>query len=461
MNVIKRLFGYRDSQRNEKLNDRLFENIFGFLGKDVTITDPDKFDYIKDGYMAVPYAYEAISMIVEKIAACPILIKEVKSKQKLKAYKNAKRSGDLNAVLKARIDDVVEVDVPRIRALLERPNEKQNPDEFIKIIATLLLASGNALAYGVSGDKRTKKLSEIWALPFNPLQYKIVSGGVFEPITAYRVNSVLGNYKFDFPASEIAHFKTVNPLWEVSAGQLYGMSPLHAYIAQLERAKLGSKATNRLLNNGFKMGIISPKVNDPDWTADQAKGVKEMIRRAASSMQAYDRILSTSHGVEFLPVGLDSTELGIDVLNKADREDVYAAYKIPRLMATTDASTFNNEEIVGRKFIYNAVAPYCELIADVLTQFICEPFKTADGKTYVIELDYLSLPELATDMAKAVEWLSKASFLTWNEKREVLGWGRLDIAGMDEPIGSKNDVPLSRIVSGQNLTTNSAANSKE
>lgn len=458
MGIIKFFGGYTQDDMTRALANIVDANLYSFIGKDTTISDADKFDYIKDGYMSVPYAFEAIQKITNKIAACPILIYEVKSGQKLKQYDGLVKGGRLTEALKVKSDAMVEVDVPRIRKLLDSPNPNQTADEFIRMISILVLASGNALVYGEGGDARSRKLSEMWALPFNPLQYKIVSDGIMDPVKGYRVNCNAGALKMDFDAEKICHIKTVNPLWQTSGGQLYGMSPLHAYVSKLVRSKLGDDAQNRLLKNGFKIGIVSPKHKEDGWDADQAIAVRDRLRNAARAGGDFDRIIATSHSLDYLPIGLDSTELGVDALNKADRSDVYAAYDIPRLMATTDASTYNNEEIVGRKFIYDAVVPYATLISDALTKFICAPFEKADSKRYVIRLDFLSLPELATDMVKAVEWLKNAPYLTMNEKREVLGFGRLDTQGMDEVILSRNDVPLSRIVSGENLRSGSSGN---
>lgn len=462
--VSKRILGFTQEEFANAVADLVNANVYNWIGKDTQISISDNFDYIVNGYMSVPAVYEIISKIVDKIAACPVVIYEVKSGQKLKEYDNLVKSGTVQSLAKAmkiKADAVQEVDVPRIRKLLEEPNEKQTWDDFIRLLSTLLLSTGNSLAYGVSGDARTRKKSEIWALPFNPLQYKIISDGIFDPVKAYRVNYNAGQTRLDFDADDIAHFKTVNPLWATSAGQLYGMAPMHAYKYKLLRSKLGDEAANKLLKNGFRITLVSPRHKEDGWDKNQALSMKDMIRRAASSDTAYDRVLAVSHSVEPTPIGLDSTELGLIDLNKEDRGDIYAGFGAPRIMASTDASTYNNEETSKRTFVYDAVAPRTTLIGDVLTNFICKPFEKADGKKYIIRLDFLSLPELATDMAKATEWLAKAPYLTWNEKREVLGWGRLDIPGMDEPIASRNDVPLSRIVGGENLRTGTGQGENE
>lgn len=454
--AAKRLLGFDQQELTQRLGSLVEANLYQWLGKDIQVSISDNFDYIINGYMSVPYAYEAITMIVNKIAASPALIYEVVSESKLRQYNNLKWSDSPATRIKAaqlKANALVETDkggAEKIRKLLDTPNPKQTYDEFIRLLSVLLLGTGNALAYGVSGDARTKKLSEIWALPFNPLQYKIISEGIFEPVSAYRVDYNAGNSKLDFPASDIAHFKTVNPLWETSAGQLYGMSPLHAYRAKLMRSKLGDQAANKLLANGFRMGLISPRHKEDAWQAEQAKGVKEAIQRALHSNDAYSRFIPSSHAIDFTPVGLDSAELGVNELDKLDRESVYRAYQINPLLASTDKSSYNNLREVRKAFIHDAVAPICELIGDVLTNFICPPFDKADNKKYVIKLDYMSLPELGADMKEMVEWLDKSP-VTSNEYREMMGFGRSEEPGADSILINKGKVTLEQVVDGSAL----------
>ena len=151
--------------------------------------------------------------------------------------------------------------------------------------------------------------------------------------------------------------------------------------------------------------------------------------------------------------------MGINEQDKADRESIYRAHKIPLNYASTDSSTYNNEEQAGKKLVYNGVAPHCENISDTLTQFICEPFEKVDGKKYIIRLDYMSLHELSVDMKQISEWLDKSPEITWNERREIKGFGKLDLLGMDIPIGTKNMATLKDIVEGKTGNVSGSGNS--
>lgn len=462
--VQKNIFGFDQQQFTRNVANLVNSSLYQWIGAKQEILVSDNFCYIVNGYMNSPAVYEAVSLLVDKIAACPIYVYEVVNENKLKEYKNLIKSGDIASLSKAaaiKTYALREVDVPRIRTLLEKPNDNQTPDQFIRLLSTLLLLTGNALVYGVAGDKRSEKKNEMWALPFSPLQFSIISDGIFDPITAYRCIYNNGDSKLNFDAKDIAHFKTVNPLFSTTASQLYGMSPLHAYRLKLLRSKLSDGAVNKLMENGFKMGLISPKSYESgnEWGSEQKKGLKEAIIKALGSNDSYSRFIPSQHPIEYTPIGLDSTEMGINEQDKADRESIYRAYKIPLNYASTDSSTYNNEEQAGKKLVYNGVAPHCENISDTLTKFICEPFEKVDGKKYIIRLDYMSLPELSVDMKQISEWLDKSPEITWNERREIKGFGKLDLPGMDMPIGTKNMATLKDIVEGKTGNASGSGNS--
>lgn len=442
-------FGNGSNKLRKQFDNLVTKNLYKWIGKDWQVYDPAKFNFIEKGYMDVPYAYEAITLITNKIKQCPVIIYEVENSQKLKAYENALKAGNLVAASGLKAQALKEVDVRDIRKLIDRPNPKQSFDDFMSMICVQLLASGNALIYGVKPDGRSSKIGEVWALPFNPQQYTIISDGIFDPIKSYRVIYNGGDSKIDFKSEDIYHFKSTNPLWETTGGQLYGMSPLRPYISKLLRSKLGDSATNRILSNGFKMGIISPEHKEDNWTPEQGKQLKEQIRRTLMSNEAYERIMPSSISVGYTPIGLDSTELGVLDLQKSDREDIYRAYQIPLVRASNDSATYNNMRESNRQLIYDAVAPWCELISDGLTKFIADPVGKSNGKKYIIKLDYVALPELGADMKELSEWLDKSPEITLNERREAKGYGRLDLPGMDEPILESRYTTLNNIINGK------------
>lgn len=447
--ISKQLLGYTQRDLSRQMAGLVNSNLYGFLSMDMQISIDSDFDYIRNAYMRVPAAYEAITMIANKIKASPPIIYQVKDKSALRKWENLKWSDNPADILKSnqlKETALEEVTEPKIKRLLDKPNEKQSWDEFIGLLSVVLLATGNALVYGVSTDGRSQKKTELWALPFSPLDFAIRSDGIFEPVKEYEITANVG-FEYPFPAKDIAHFKTVNPLWQTSGSQLYGMPPLEAYKYKLNRSEEIDKAGTKLIKNGFRMAFVSPKDTKSPWGEEQMKGMKQAIRASLSSNESFMRMLPVTEGVDVTPVGLDSTEMGLGQQSKDDRESIYRAYSIDPLFASTDAGSYNNRKEARKAFIHDAVAPWCELISDVLTKFVCEPYSTVDGKEYLIKLDYWSLPEMSADMKTLTEWLNNAP-VTPNEFRSMIGFSEVKDVGADMIMMKRDKVSLEQVANG-------------
>ena len=430
-------------------------NVFQWLGDGQSIVNPDVFDYIKKGYMSVDAVYECVDLIMKKVVSSPPILYKVVNETKRKQYNNMKMSEDPYSRAKAAIlksEALEEVSDTKINDLFDRPNDRQTWDEFISMLVVFYLVSGNAFVYGNASDKRSKKWSEIWALPFTPTQMTIVSGGMMHPIKSYTASYNGGNSKIDFDANEICHIKTVNPLWEAGGGQLFGMSPLHTKAVKLKRNEIQDDTINKMLNNGGAYGIVSPKNKEDQWSTDQRESFKQSLRSAKNSRDEVGRILAVSIAMDWLQIGLPLGDLMVDQIDKMDRESIYRGYHIPLVYASNDTSTFNNMKEAGRKLIYDAVAPVCDVIAKSLTDFICRPYMEASRiEKYIIDLDYMSLPELTQDIKETADALDKMDYLTDNEKREVLGWGKVDDPAYNVAYKNKNKAPIHQIFEGSTI----------
>lgn len=437
-----------DQQVRRAVDNAYYKGLFQWLNDGQSILDPDSYEYL-DAYKTTGAVYECVDLITKKILACPIVVYRIKDSEGYKTYKNLLAAGDFVSrakALKLRPTVLEEVSLPRINKLLNRPNEAQDMKEFLRILSGFYLLRGNAFMYGNAGDLRSKKWTELFAIPTT---LQIISGGMFEPIKNY----YLGYGTLDqatFPADQIKHIKTFNPFYSPTGTHLYGMSPLSAYLHSIDNIDQANKQSGKQLKNGGKMGFISPKNKEDQLTPDQRKALKEGLGVAHSSKERVARIIPASVPMEWTEIGLSSADMELLETKSVSADDIYLAYHVPLQMRRTDASSYNNLTTQKKAFIYDAVAPVADEIASALTEFICTPYMTQDNKNnYVIRLDYQSLPELAADMVEMSNWVLKSYELTWNEKRELKGFGRLEAPGMDDIFIPKNYVRLQDVMDGK------------
>lgn len=432
------------------------KNTFFWLGDGQPIVSEDSYSYIQDGYMSVGAVYECVDLIMKKILSCPVICYRVKNEQGYKKYENLLKSNnpiDVQKAMRMKEDVVEEYAPPEIKALIDKPNPKQTWDTFISTIATLYLITGNSLVYGNGSDQRirAKKWSEIWALPFSPRDITIEAGGIYDPIRSYEVNYNSGESNLNFPAAQIAHIKTINPDFSPTAGQLFGMSPLRPYLSNLASERLGKDQLSKLIKNGMKFGMLTPKNKEDQLSSDQKDDLRDRLKSMFSSGEAMSRIFPGSVPMDFTSIGLGVDDLKLLELSKASREDIYRGYHVPSTYASNEASTFNNKASDGKQLIYNAVAPVGDAIIKSISNFICEPHNSGTTK-YVLKLDYMSLPEMSVDMKEMAEWMAKSPQLSWNEKRFGMGYSEKT----DDPEMDK--VPSFMPKTSQNENSNSNKN---
>lgn len=383
-------------------------------------------NYVANGYQSNGDVYSCIDLILTKLASCPLLVYSVVDgkQQQVKKYK-ALQMGDVGKaeLFKAQSKALKEVDIEGISKLLNKPNQYQTTTEWLKQLAGFYLLTGNAYNY-YNGMPGSKKWTEMFVLP-SPL-INIVSGGDLKPVKGYNVfNSINFNQGVpDFPAEQVSHLKTFNPNFTTFGAQLYGQSPLRAYILTLVRNKDSRIEQGKQVKNGGVSGMLSPKVGMPAMSPDVKSDLKQQIKEAKTSADLLSRIFVSGVPAEWLQFGLPSTDLQLLESMKLDRIDICNAFHIsPVLMGNTDASTESNVVQAYKQLIYNCVMTLGNTITDKLTRDICPPYEDR-GEKLMIMFDYSVLPELADDMSKVAEALNKMYWLSINEKREFQGWGK-------------------------------------
>lgn len=393
-------------------------------------------NYIANGYQSNGDVYSCVDLILTKLAACPLLLYSVKDgkQQQVKKYK-AILSGDVGKaeLYKAQTKALTETEVPGITKLINNPNSYQTTTEWLQQLAGFYLLTGNGYNY-YNGLPGSKKWTEMHVLP-SPL-INIVSGGDHLPVKGYNIfNSI--NFKDgipDFPATNVSHLKRFNPQFTTYGAQLYGQSPLRAYIMTLVRNKDSRIEQGKQVKNGGVSGMLSPKVGMPALDPKVKADLKQQIKEAKTSSDLLSRIFVSGVPAEWLQFGLPSVELQLLESLGLDRIDICNAYHInPVLLGNMNASTESNVVQAYKQFIYNCVMTLGNTITDKLTRDICPPYETNNEKLMLM-FDYSVLPELAEDMAKIATALYTMYWISTNEKREFQGFGRSSDINSDKII---------------------------
>ena len=121
------------------------------------------------------------------------------------------------------------------------------------------------------------------------------------------------------------------------------------------------------------------------------------------------------------PAEMDFTE----GKHAAAREIALAFGVPPQLLGIPGDNTYSNYTEANRVFWRGTVLPLASRIGAALSQWLAPAFGQESGQVR-LEVDTDQLPALAADQAAKWAQVTKAPFLTINEKRAMTGFGPLD-----------------------------------
>jgi len=442
------MFGLFNKQKKaEKQFNLALENLFQYWGQDLPIINSDAYEYINRIWKNIPIVYECTNMIYKSVVKTPLVLYRVKNERARKAYKMTQRKDSPEAqVLKAQAYE--EVEVPALMKLLMQPNEQQDWNNFVGVWVLSYLLDGNAYVWK-DLSKTTKKPLEFWAFP----KLQINSGGTYNPVKSYSQFSNTDNER-NYPADQVYHTKTPNPNFTITGDQLYGVSPLRAYLEPLRTIEEANMQASKQMKNGGVLALISPARAEDQLSRDQREAFMDKFKQALRSNQSFNRFMTSNIAMDVQQVGLPSSDLDLLAIKSANEESIYRLFGIPLARYSQKASTQNNQEQSNKQYVWNAVEPITDLLGDMLTKFIGIHYDNT-----VIELDITQLPEMSINMKEVSEYvlpLVKHGVISREEARFIFKYGDTGLDFMKD--FWYDDKPLRKIYSGDmqpNNNTNS------
>jgi len=393
--------------------------IYNYLGQSVIWNTENDENYVKQGYQRNATIYSLINIITKAATTIPFSVYEKTSESEYKRYKSL-TSGtlDANALYKAQLvkkNALVEVQGTELEAILENPNAAQSYNSWLTELIAFRKLTGNGYIYGIAPDTgdRAGKFQELYVMPSQAME--IISGGMLEPVSKYRLEY---NGTYEIPAELICHIKDFNPDYSETGSHLYGQSPLRAGFRSMTTNNEAVTTGVKYLQNQTARGILMSEEGDINEV--QAQQLKDKFRRQHQGSQNAGDILITPKKLSWVNFGLNASDLSLIEQYNASIKDLCNIYGVPvQLLNNTESSTYNNMKEAKKALYQMAVIPELDKIKDELNRWLAPKF----GDKLVIEFDYTAIPEMQEETEKVVDQLSKAWWITPNEKREVMNYG--------------------------------------
>lgn len=307
--------------------------------------------------------------------------------------------------------------------LIARPNPRQDGPALMEAIGSHLLLAGNAYveAVGLAGEggAQASQVRELYAL--RPDRMKLVPGPDGWP-QSFEYGVAGRTVRFDQNAAQppILHLTLFNPL-----DDYYGLSPLEAAAVAVDTHNAAAQWNKALLDNAARpSGALVYDGPDALVLADaQFERLKTELERQYQGTANAGRPLLLEGGLDWKPMSLSPKDMDFMEAKHAAAREIALAFGVPpMLLAIPGDNTYSNYQEANRVFWRQTVLPLAGRIAASLAQWLAPSF----GGGLFLAVDTDRIEALAGDRAALWERVTRAPFLTVNEKRAATGYGAVE-----------------------------------
>jgi HK97 family phage portal protein len=417
--------------------------IYNWLGESIVWNPENDETYVNEGYRKNATIYSLVNLITKAASTIPVCVYQKVNDNELKRYK-AMTSGTVDGTILHKANMIkksalVELQDTELHELLERPNPAQSYATFISELIAFGKLTGNRYIYGIGPDTgdNTGKFKELYVMPSQIME--IVSGGMFEPVKEYRIEY---NGTYNMPADNICHIKDFNPYYDGTGSHLYGQSPLRAGLRSLTTNNEAVQTGVKYLQNQTARGVLMS--DEGDLNEVQAQQLKDKFRSTYQGSNNAGDIVITPKKLSWVNFGLSAGDISLLEQYNASIKDLCNIYSVPSQLLNNDkASTYNNMKEAKKALYQNAVIPEMLKIRDELNRWLAPKY----GEKYYIDYDFSVIPELQEEMDKVVDQMTKAWWITPNEKRASMSYAEEENQALNEFYVPANLIPMS----GENI----------
>ena len=307
-----------------------------------------------------------------------------------------------------------------ILGLLKRPNPINSGVEFFETIISYLMIAGNSYINIIKNSQnmptelyilRPDRVSVLGSNTQFPIAYSYKSG---QKESFFPVNQTSGK-------SDIMHLKHFNPL-----DDFYGLSPIEAAAYSIDQHNHASHWNQALLQNGARpSGALVVSQNNGmggNLTSEQYDRLKEQIEEEFSGYKNAGKPLLLEGGIDWKEMSLTNKDIEfLEAKNSAAREIALAFGVPPQLLGIPGDNTYSNLREARLALWEETIFPLLDYITDEINHRLAPMYK---GNVHIsYNKDNIS----ALSLRRETLWqkIENSSFLTVNEKREILGYKKI------------------------------------
>ncbi|WP_082733958.1 phage portal protein [Polycladidibacter hongkongensis] len=350
-------------------------------------TNRDYAALARAGYCRNPVVYRAIRMIAEAAASLPLILK----------------------------DGAIELDEHPLLSLLHRPHPGESKAGLLEAVYGHLLSSGNAYLHALTLQAEPRELHCL-----RPDRVSLVTGNrgwveAWDYTLAGKTTRL--QQRREDPLPPVLQLRLFAPL-----SDHYGFAPLEAAQTALDVHNAAAAWSKSLLDNAAcpTGALVYGGPDSAQLSDEQFTRLKQELEGSYQGARNAGRPMLLEGGLDWKPMGLSPKDLDcIEIKNQAAREIALAFGVPPMLLGIPGDSTYSNYREANRAFWRQAVLPLVHKTLAALGNWL--------GSAYAGDLhlspDLDAIEALSEERKSLWERVSRADFLTDDEKRLAVGYG--------------------------------------
>lgn len=349
--------------------------------------------FADEGYRRNVVAHRAVAMIVTAAASVPWKLTERRAR--------GNRPVEIHPLLN----------------VLNRPNPLQGGTELCEALYAHRLIAGNSYLHAI-GPKGSAPL-ELHVL--RPDRMTIVPGQGGVP-KAYRYT--IESRSMDIPVdsltgqSRVLHLKSFHPL-----DDWYGLSPVEAAAYSIDQHNQCGAWNQALLQHGARpSGALMVKAGEGPGSLSEAQYqcLRAQLDDQFSGSANAGRPLLLEGGLEWKEMSLSPRDMDFIAVKHSSARDIALAFGVPpQLLGIPGDNTYANMKEARLALWEQTILPLLASVTDALNNWLVPMFDT----NLSLSLDQDAIPILAEKRDAYWDRISKADFLSDDEKRKLLGLG--------------------------------------
>ena len=299
-------------------------------------------------------------------------------------------------------------------ALLARPNPREGGARFLESLYGHLLVSGNAYVEAVGPEGAPR---ELYAL--RPDRMRVVPGpDGWAQAYDYSVGSETVRFAQAGDVPPILHLTLFHP-----SDDHYGLPPIEAAATALDIHNEASAWNKALLDNAARPSgaLVFAGPAGTMLTDSQFERLKSELEQNYQGAGNAGRPLLLEGGLSWQALSLSPKEMDfIEAKNAAAREIALAFGVPPLLLGLPGDNTYANYAEASRAFYRQTVIPLAKRTSEALAHWLSPAF----GESLALGPDLDAIEALASERESLWRRVGGAEFLSADEKREAVGYGR-------------------------------------